>query len=315
VPRFELSSEEVGAILPLVRDVASQHGSVEEADFLDSASTYAQELPRRIRQFLNAFRLMEPSGVCVISGYPVDDAKIGKTPAHWRKEPGSSATLEEEVFLNLCGALLGDAIAWAHQRDGLICQDLVPIEGHKEEMLGSGSERDLVWHTEDARYSYRGDYIGLMCLRNPDAVPTTFTSIDKVHLDPNQTEVLFEPRFVFRPDPSHPTDNKREKASVLFGDPRSPYVRFDPYSMDQPETEEARSAMDYLIGAIDENLTGVALLPGECLFIDNYKAVHGRSSFKARFDGTDRWLKRINIARDLRKSRSVREAPASRVIA
>jgi alpha-ketoglutarate-dependent taurine dioxygenase len=65
---------------------------------------------------------------------------------------------------------------------------------------------------------------------------------------------------------------------------------------------------------IDENLTGVALLPGECLFIDNYKAVHGRSSFKARFDGTDRWLKRINIARDLRKSRSFRSAPASRMI-
>jgi alpha-ketoglutarate-dependent taurine dioxygenase len=56
------------------------------------------------------------------------------------------------------------------------------------------------------------------------------------------------------------------------------------------------------------------LLPGECLFIDNYRAVHGRSSFKARFDRTDRWLKRINIARDLRKSRGVRKAPASRVI-
>ena len=312
--RLELTEGEVGAILPLVKEVASQHGSVEEADFLDSASTYAQELPRRLRRFLNAFRLREPSGVCVISGYPVDDSKIGKTPGHWRKEPCGSSTMDEEVFLNLCGALLGDAIAWSHQRDGLICQDLVPIEGHKDEMLGSGSELELVWHTEDARYPYRGDYIGLMCLRNPDAVPTTFASIDEVRLDPDQVEVLFEPRFVFRPDPSHPTDSEREKAPVLFGDPRSPYVRFDPYSMDRPETEEARSAMDYLIRAVDENLTGVALLPGECLFIDNYKAVHGRSSFKARFDGTDRWLKRINIARDLRKSRDVRKTPASRVI-
>lgn len=313
--RFELNNEEVRAIRPLVEEVASLHGSVEEVDFLDSASTYAQELPRRVRRFLNTFRLKEPSGVCVISGYPVDDSKIGETPAHWRKQPGGSSTMVEEVFLNLCGALLGDAIAWAHQRDGLICQDLVPIENHKEEMLGSGSELDLVWHTEDARYSYRGDYIGLMCLRNPDAVPTTFTSIDEVSLDPDRIEILFEPSFVFRPDPSHPTDSKREKAPVLFGDPRSPYVRFDPYSMDRPETEEARSAMDYLIREIDENLTGVALLPGECLFIDNYKAVHGRSSFKARFDGTDRWLKRINIARDLRKSRGVRKAPASRLIA
>jgi hypothetical protein len=314
VHRLELTDEEVGAILPLVNEVASRHGSVEEADFLDSVSTYAQELPRRLRAFLNAFRLREPSGVCVISGYPVDDSKIGKTPAHWRTGSEDSSTVEEEVFLNLCGALLGDAIAWSHQRDGLICQDLVPIEDHKNEMLGSGSEQDLVWHTEDARYPYRGDYIGLMCLRNPDAVPTTFASIDEIRLDPDQVEVLFEPRFVFRPDPSHPTDSEREKAPVLFGDPSSPYIRFDPYCMDRPESEEARTAMDYLIRAIDENLTGVALLPGECLFIDNYRAVHGRSSFKARFDGTDRWLKRINIARDLRKSRGVRKAPASRLI-
>jgi alpha-ketoglutarate-dependent taurine dioxygenase len=84
--------------------------------------------------------------------------------------------------------------------------------------------------------------------------------------------------------------------------------------MDQPEDEATRSAMDYLIRAIDENLTGIVLLPGECPFIDNYRAVHGRSSFQVRFNGTDRWLKRINIARDLRKSRAVCSAPASRVI-
>jgi hypothetical protein len=244
----------------------------------------------------------------------VDDAKIGKTPSHWRKKPDGSSTTEEEIFLNLCGALLGDAIAWSHQRGGLICQDLVPIKGHENKMIGSGSERALVWHTEDARYSYRGDYIGLMCMRNPDAVHTTFALIDEMSLDPEQVEVLFEPRFVFRPDPSHPSDVEREKAPVLFGDPESPYIRFDPYSMERPETEEAQLAMDYLIRAIDENVTGVALLPGDCLFIDNFKAVHGRSSFKARFDGTDRWLKRINIARDLRKSRGVRKAPASRMI-
>jgi hypothetical protein len=314
VHSHELAGEELGVIRPLVEEVASLHASVEEAAFLENVSTYAQELPRRLRAFLNVFRLTEPSGVCLISGYPVDDAKVGKTPPHWRKEPDDSNAAEEEIFLNLCGALLGDAIAWSHQRDGLICQDLVPIEGHESKMLGSGSELELVWHTEDARYSYRGDYIGLMCLRNLAAVPTTFALIDEVRLDPERVEVLFEPRFVFCPDPSHPSDSEGEKAPVLFGDPGSPYIRFDPYSMDRPESREARSAMDYLIRMIDDNMTGAALLPGECLFIDNYKAVHGRSSFKARFDGTDRWLKRINVARDLRKSRAMRKAPASRVI-
>ncbi len=311
---FELTHEEVEEILPLVKEIASRHDSVEEADFLDSVITYAQELPRRIREFLNAFRLREPSGVCVISRYPVADSKIGKTPAHWRKWPVDSSTLEEEVFLNLCGALLGDAIAWAHQRDGLICQDLIPIKEHQHAMLGSGSEVDLVWHTEDARYSYRGDYIGLMCLRNPDKVPTTYASIDDMDLDPRQVDVLFKPQFVFHPDPSHPTDTESETAAILFGDKGSPYVRFDPYSMDTPQDREACQAFHYLQEKINEKITGVALEPGDVLFIDNYKAVHGRSSFKARFDGTDRWLKRITIARDLRASRSVREAPASRLI-
>jgi hypothetical protein len=314
VHKLALREEELGEIRLLVREVASRHGSVERTDFLNNVSTYAQEMPRRLRVFLNTFRLTEPSGVCLVSGFPVDDAKVGKTPPHWRKKPDGAYTMEVEIFLNLCGALLGDAIAWSHQRDGLICQDLVPIEGHANQMIGSGSELELVWHTEDASYSYRGDYIGLMCLRNPDAVPTTFALMDEVRLDLDQVRVLFEPRFVFRPDPSHPADSEVEKAPVLFGDPRFPYVRFDPYCMDRPDTEEARSAMDYLTRAIDDKLTGIALLPGECLFIDNYKAVHGRSSFKARFDGTDRWLKRINVARDLRKSRAVRETPASRVI-
>jgi hypothetical protein len=311
--RYALIAEELSAIQPLVREVASRHRSVEDAGFLDNVSTYAQELPRQLRAFLNTFRLKEPSGVCLISGYPVDDAKIGKTPSHWRNKPDSSMT-EEEIFLHLCGALLGDAVAWAHQRDGLVCQDLVPIEGHENKMLGSGSDLELVWHTEDASYSYRGDYIGLICLRNHDAVPTTFASIDRAQLDSDQVEILFEPHFVFRPDPSHSAESEGVKVPVLSGDPDSPYVRFDPYCMEQPETEEARSAMDYLIRVIGENLTGVALRPGECLFIDNYKAVHGRSSFKAKFDGRDRWLKRINIARDLRKSRAVRNSPSSRLI-
>ena len=109
--KLELTDEEVGVIQSLVIEVASRHGSVGKADFLHNATTYAQELPRRLRAFLNAFRLTEPSGVCLISGYPVDDAKIGKTPPHWRTNPDDPSAREEGIFLNLCGALLGDAIA------------------------------------------------------------------------------------------------------------------------------------------------------------------------------------------------------------
>jgi hypothetical protein len=42
--------------------------------------------------------------------------------------------------------------------------------------------------------------------------------------------------------------------------------------------------------------------------------VHGRKPFRARFDGTDRWLRRLNVAVDLRKSRKFRLTADSRVI-
>ena len=61
-------------------------------------------------------------------------------------------------------------------------------------------------------------------------------------------------------------------------------------------------------------MTGIALTPGDICVIDNYKAVHGRKPFRARFDGTDRWLRRLNMARDLRRSREFRLDARSRVI-
>ena len=33
--------------------------------------------------------------------------------------------------------------------------------------------------------------------------------------------------------------------------------------------------------------------------VDNRRAVHGRSEFRARFDGTDRWLQRTFVVDDL----------------
>jgi alpha-ketoglutarate-dependent taurine dioxygenase len=76
----------------------------------------------------------------------------------------------------------------------------------------------------------------------------------------------------------------------------------------------AQHALNDLIKLIDESLTDLVLQAGDICFIDNYRAVHGRRPFKARYDGTDRWLKRVNIARDLRKSRGLRVSNLSRVI-
>lgn len=340
--RIDLSDAEVRDARALVAQIAAEHGSVERAAFLCDAATYAQELPPRLRMFLNRFKLCEPSAVCVVAGYPIDEAKIGRTPAHWNNRAAVSATLEEELFFFLCGSLLGDVFGWATQQDGFLVHDVLPIKGHEQEQLGSGSETLLTWHTEDAFHPYKGDYLGLMCLRNPDGVATTFAAVDQLDLDFEQLGVLFEPRFIIRPDESHlekhrAADSRQpgqvgavlgrsyervrrmwthpQKVPVLFGDPQSPYMCLDPYFMDPlADDPEARTALDRLIQQIDAHLEDLILRPGQCWFIDNYRAVHGRKPFTARYDGYDRWMKRINITRDLRKSRDMRLASDARVI-
>jgi len=335
--RVELTGAEVGAIHALLGEVTRRYPTAEDAAFLEDADVIAHEIPRRIRRTLRGFRLHEPTcGLCVVAGWSIDQTKVGPTPRHWKDRDPAGSTLEEDMLLVILGSLLGDVIGWSTQQDGRIVHDVVPIRGHEHEQLGSSSEQLLWWHVEDAFHPYRGDYLGLMCLRNPDRVPTTFTTISRVGLPPDQVRLLTDPRFTIRPDEAHRpstrgaapiTDRVRQaydkvermlhapaQVPVLFGDPQSPYLRLDPFFMKPVDDPDAQRALDAAIAGIDAALEDLVLEPGGIYFIDNYQGVHGRKPFRARFDGTDRWLKRINVARDLRKSRDARESAASRLL-
>lgn len=336
--RIAVTSEEVEAVHGLLARIREQYDSVEDSAFLRNAPLFAHELPTPLRSALHDFKLTEDHSVLILGGYPIDQEKIGRTPSHWSGQARTSAVFDEEALLVLFGSLLGHTIGWATQQDGQVVHDILPIKGHEGEQLGSGSKEVLTWHTEDAFHPYRGDYICMMCLRNPDLVPTTICSIDDISLDCEHKDVLFQPRFCIRPDESHLIKNRGrqsevedgleeayagidkmntapERVAVLFGHPDSPYMRADPYFMDRLEDDaRAQEALDAFVAAVDNRLHDVALEPGDFCFVDNFRAVHGRRSFQARFDGNDRWLKRINVVRDLRKSRNVRAAADSLII-
>jgi Fe(II)/alpha-ketoglutarate-dependent arginine beta-hydroxylase len=331
--RISLTAEEVKATQTLLAELCAQYNSVDDPAFLNEAPVAAHELPRRVRRFFNDFKQLEPAGGCLVSGYPVEDRRIGPTPSHWKLRGDVSPTLVEEMLFILFGSLLGDVFGWATQQDGYIIHDVLPIKNDEDEQISTGSQQPIWWHNEDAFHPFRGDYVALMCLRNPDLVPTTYAAIDSIGIDHEVVMTLFEPHYSILPDNSHAAQNgaggdahsetdaalqaaayrqikqlhaSPQKQPVLYGDPRSPYLRLDPYFMSPPDNDRALSALNILMSAVDKQLTEVVLRPGEFLFVDNYRAVHGRKPFKARYDGTDRWLKRLNITRDLRKSRAAR---------
>jgi len=344
--RVHLAAAEAAAIEAVCDELAQRYDTVESAEFQQESRVYAEELPRRIRSALHDFRSSERSAAFVLSGFPVPDDKIGPTPRHWADKPVPSPTLRQDIAFFLIASVLGEPIGWATQQDGYIMHDVFPIKGHEHEQIGFGSAELLTWHTEDAFHPLRTDYLGLMCLRNPDKVETTLADVADVKIDDATRRILTQERFYILPDNSHrqregeevdnteavPADDRvaalrrrsrrqveralsaPEPVAVLFGDAESPYLRIDPYYMADAQGDEEQAALDTVGEAIDAAMTGVTLEPGDICLIDNYRAVHGRKPFRARFDGTDRWLRRLNVTRDLRKSRGSRLDARSRVI-
>ncbi|WP_405865889.1 arginine beta-hydroxylase, Fe(II)/alpha-ketoglutarate-dependent [Streptomyces sp. NBC_01515] len=331
--RLELDETEIGAMTELVDEFEDEFATLDSEETLHRATVLAHQLPNRVRLHLNAFRLEQLSGVLCISGYPVDQDRLGPTPAHWRGQSGPSPAHREELLLMLCSSLLGDPFCWATQQDGRMIHDIIPIQGHEHEQLGSSSEALLTWHTEDAFHPLRGDFLSFACLRNPYGAATTVGYADALQLPQDVRETLSEERFIICPDESHLGKNNSVKdpehlesfeeieemqrnpdlVAVLFGNPQQPYLRADPYFMSVADgDDQARFALDTLVKAMDEAMFDLTLASGDFCFLDNFRVVHGRKPFKARHDGTDRWLKRVNVTGDLRKSRAARDARAVR---
>ncbi|MEU4160008.1 arginine beta-hydroxylase, Fe(II)/alpha-ketoglutarate-dependent [Actinoplanes sp. NPDC026670] len=336
-----LTPQENAEFAPMLTELAAAYDTIENPELIRRAPVLARQLPARLLTFLEEYRLGEPSAVCLLSGLDVDEKTIGPTPEHWRDSQYGSRAFPLEIFFLLCGSRLGDVFGWATQQDGRIMHDVLPIKGHENYEIGSNSLQHLSWHTEDAFHPCRGDYVALMCLKNPDDVETVICDAGDLDWSALDTEALYEAEFTQMPDNSHRPENTSvstgdpvidrlrqrsfaliqswnddpEKRPVLFGDRQDPYMALDPYHMKtEGWPDRSAKAFDGLCEQIETHMRGVALRPGDLVFVDNFRAVHGRKSFRARYDGTDRWLKRLNITRNLRGSRAWRPAPDNRVI-
>ena len=336
-----LTPEDNAVLTPVLADLAKAYDTIEDPELIRRAPVLARLLPIRLQEFLAEFRIGEPSAMCLVSGLPVDQDELGETPPHWRDSQYDSPALQQEIFFLLCASALGDVFGWATQQDGRIMHDVLPIRGHEHYEIGSNSLQHLSWHTEDAFHPCRGDYVALMCLKNPDLVATVVCDSADIEWSTLDVDGLFEPEFTQMPDNSHRPENASEstgdptvdrlrarsfaliqswneqpvKRPVLFGDRHDPYLTLDPYHM-KTDGWSPRSlrAFQGLCDQIDTHMKDVSLRPGDCVFIDNFRAVHGRKSFQARYDGSDRWLKRLNITRNLRGSRAWRPASDNRII-
>lgn len=317
---YILDSKETQKIDTLISSIKRTVSS--ENDLYRVASHASQDMPRSLRMTMSEFRGEHLGAAILISGFPIDDSRIGVTPPSTKPDP-NRLILREDIYLVLMAYCLGVPYSFVSQQGGHLTQNIVPMKSAELSQLGAGSKNELFWHTEDAFSDNRPDFILLLGLRNPQNAATTVSALP-AETDKNDIEALFVKNFHFLPDSDHVSHlaqatseagraahlrmqemlHKPIKKSILFGDRARPYIRIDPQFM-KPANVEDKSVAAYnrLVNSIDGAQQDIVINSGELLIVDNHRAVHGRRSFTARYDDKDRWLKKINVTQNFKRMR------------
>jgi Fe(II)/alpha-ketoglutarate-dependent arginine beta-hydroxylase len=276
--------------------LTSFDGSPTDPGLLARVPAVAASLSEPIR---HACRPVDTAdGLFVLRGLPVDDAAIGPTPGHW--STAGDAGAEYDVVLLLLSTVMGTPIAWEGQQDGRFVHNIVPSPGHEEEQTGASSSVLLSPHTEDAFHPGRAHLLVLGCMRNPDSVATTAAGVRQVELSDGDVELLSRPVLPILPDDAYKEaqgyEGEPPAVPTLWQSGDGLTLRFDPaYTPLDRAPEDHREAYGRLADELARVSVAVSLNPGEVLVVDNDLVVHGRVPFKARYDGTDRWLKRSSV--------------------
>ncbi|ETK33439.1 TauD/TfdA family dioxygenase [Microbispora sp. ATCC PTA-5024] len=282
--------------------------TVDDAATTAAARDASDALPPALRRALRAFRRHSgPTGTLLVRGLPVDENLLPATPT---VDGSVQRTLTgPAAMLLLVASALGDPIAFRAEKSGALVQDVVPVPG-KEEFQGNAGSVTLSFHNENAFHEHRPDYVLLLCLR-PDhdrvAGLRTACSREILPLLTDETRrTLFLPEFVTEAPPSFGANRDATfPHGVLSGAPDDPDMRVD-LAATTPLTPAARAALAELGEVFDRTAQSARLVTGDLAVVDNRVTVHGRTAFRPRYDGRDRWLQRTFVAVNLRSSRDHR---------
>ncbi|MGA7759346.1 MAG: TauD/TfdA family dioxygenase [Ilumatobacteraceae bacterium] len=295
LPSVDASGWSVAAVDELGSDLGE--------DLVHAAAVGARTLPADVDDALLRFTVAPPrAGALLLRNVPIGE--LPPTPP--TPDTPVAKDLATELALLTVARRLGQPVGYVPEHGGRIVQNIVPTQSDADQQTSTSSRSNLMFHTETAFHPHRPRYLLLLCLRGDPAAHTTLASVHDImdHLPDDVVDVMFQPRFRTAVDASFLAGRTNELG------PARPLVtgtRGEPtFIFDADLTVGIDAAADDVLAAvrtaIAEVETSVVLEPGDLLVVDNNVAVHGRSPFSARFDGTDRWLQRSFVVTDLAPS-------------
>ena len=198
---------------------------------------------------------------------------------------------------------IGYAVGYDREQHGRLVQDIFPVRASETAQVSSSSKVMLGSHSETAFHRHRPRYVVLLCLRGDASAATTYADVNDIveRLAPEHLAVLQTTEFVTTVDPSFMTQGEPDAEVIVqpLTFSHGAWVLVYDELLMRGTNERAQTALAELHRVVKMVTQTVVLGDGDLLVIDNDRAVHGRTPFVPRYDGTDRWLKRALVVREL----------------
>jgi L-asparagine oxygenase len=305
---LELTRDERSDLQALAECVAGTAAPlVDDAGWQARVRALSCHLPIRLLEAIRNFR-HDPGrdGILTIGNLPIEPDTLPPTPTV--RDSVERATTVPATVATLLGQQLGEVVAYRDEKHGALVQNVVPVAALATSQSNGGSV-PLEFHTENAFHPHCPDYVGLLCLRpaHQDQVGTQVAAVRPALalLDGATRAILHEARFVTSAPPSFRSADSSLPHPVLSGSAEDPDIRVDFHATSALDPR-AGQALVRLREALLEVRSDLVLQPGDMVFVDNRVVVHGRVGFTPRYDGRDRWLHRVFVHLDNRRTRSSR---------
>lgn len=227
---------------------------------------------------------------------------IPSTPAQPYFE--SSSLYHAKQILLQYADKFGHPISYIQEQQGSLIQNIIPVHKTEMQQISTSSKVQLALHTEGAFHPYKPDYVMLLCLRGDHNAVTTYANIEDIInlLDQEVINYLQDCAYAVGIDQSFKKPGKKYEETILSILKKIKHDEYDfIYDEDlmKPINIFSSMAIDKLAQSISKCVKEVVLKTGDLLIIDNNKTIHGRKPFQPRYDGTDRWVQRMLVRKQL----------------
>jgi L-asparagine oxygenase len=304
-----LDLNDLKLVQSLVEEIKSKVVKPTEEEVLACVPIYAQELPRTLRRFFQDFTTHEiADAISVKTGDFFHTVDID-TPSDYPELNSDYVYNDTQIAHALMATLIGTPVGYSSQRSGRRLNNIIPTQGLEAiPNSSSGSKHDFGFHTEDAFHEFKGDYLGLACIRNDESAVTSFVSINEIQLKPALKAALFKNEYVIGHNPIHEltTDFMPTKQSILYGAWDRPYMRIN-VNNTRGVDKSSRYALEEFVDAMNAARERAVLEAGDFFYLDNLYTAHARDAYSPNWGDRARWLSRFIITKDIRKSTVARK--------